>query len=321
MAQGYRGALGREPLTLGGSAPPARTGTPDKRRVFGHVVAVLASLFYATGTALAVLAYRGGANPLSVTTLRTGFALVAIFVLINATGGTLRLAGRDRRFVLALGLVLAIQSISHYVGIQRLPLALATLIFYLFPFYIALGAHLSGQDRITPGILAALAVAFCGLILVLDIGGSMEIDVLGMLFALTGGLAFSVIVLTTQPILRRVADTRAVSFHLHVTTVAVFVLACIVLDEFALPRTRTGWIAFLVVPFFYTAAVIAIYYAIAAIGSVRMSLVTNLEPVAAIVFGFVLLDQTLNWLQLGGAALVVGAVIAVRWDRPRPSTG
>ena len=268
-----------------------------------------------------MVAYRGGANPLSVTTLRTSFALVAIFVLIRATGGVWRLTRRDRRFVLALGLVLAIQSISHYIGIQLLPLALATLLFYFFPFYIAFGAHVTGQERITPGIIVALAVAFCGLILVLDVGGAMRIDPLGVLFALTGGIAFSVIVLSTQPILRRVSDTRAVSLHLHFTTVALFILACIALDEFALPTTRLGWIAFLVVPFFYTAAVIAIYYAIAAIGSIRMSLVTNLEPVAAIVFGFVLLDQTLTWLQLIGAALVVGAIVAVRWDRVRAAPG
>lgn len=293
----------------------------DNRRVFGYAVAVVASLCFATGTALAVFAYGEGADPLSVTTLRTSFALVAIFILIKATGGVWRLERRDRWFMLAMGLVLALQSITHYIGILLLPLAVATLIFFMFPFWIALGAHLSGQDRITPGIIAALVAAFCGLLLVLDVGGSTELDSLGMVFALIAAVGFAVIVLSTQPVLRRIPDTRAVSLHLHVTAVAALILACIVQGEFALPRTQIGWTAFLVVPFFYTAAVIGLYYSIAAIGPVRMSLVTNLEPVAAIVYGFVLLDQELTWLQLAGAALVVGAIVAVRLDRRRPAPG
>lgn len=293
----------------------------DNHRVFGYAVAVAASLCFATGTALAVFAYGEGADPLSVTTLRTSFTVVAIFVLVKATGGIWRLERRDRLFVLAVGLVLAIQSISHYIGIQLLPLAVATLIFFLFPFWIALGAHVTGQDRITPGIIIALAVAFCGLLLVLDVGGSMELDSWGVIFASIAAVAFAVMVLATQPILKRVPDTRAVSLHLHATAVAVFILACIVQDDFALPRTQVGWIAFLVVPFFYTAAVIGIYYSIAAIGSVRMSLVTNLEPVASIVYGFVLLNQALTWMQLAGGVLVVGAIVAVRLDRRRPSSG
>ena len=300
---------------------PGQAAAAGSRRVFGHAVAVLAALSYATGTALAVLAYRDGASPLSVTTLRTGFALIAIFALIRLTGGAWRMEGRDRRLVLALGLVLAVQSISHYIGVKLLPLALATLIFYLFPFYIAFGAHLTRQERITPGIIAALAVAFGGLVLVFDVGGSMKIDPPGVAFALLAGITFAILALAVQPPLRRVADTRAVSLHLHVTTVAAFVLACIVLDEFPLPHTRAGWVAFLTVPFFYTAAVVAIYYSIAAIGPVRMSLVTNLEPVAAIFYGFVLLDQVLSWLQLAGAALIVGAIIAVRLGQARPASG
>ena len=70
---------------------------------------------------------------------------------------------------------------------------------------------------------------------------------------------------------------------------------------------------FAFVPLFYCIAVIGVFYAIGSIGSVRMSLIMNLEPVAAIVFGFVLLGQHLDGPQLLGAALVIGAVVAVRW--------
>lgn len=46
----------------------------------------------------------------------------------------------------------------------------------------------------------------------------------------------------------------------------------------------------------------------------RSSLVMNLEPVASILFGFLLLGQILTPIQLSGAAIVIAAVVAVKLD-------
>ncbi len=40
----------------------------------------------------------------------------------------------------------------------------------------------------------------------------------------------------------------------------------------------------------------------------------NLEPVLSIIFGFLILGQVLTPIQLGGAAIVIAAVIAVKMD-------
>jgi drug/metabolite transporter (DMT)-like permease len=47
-------------------------------------------------------------------------------------------------------------------------------------------------------------------------------------------------------------------------------------------------------------------------GAVPAALSLNLEPVASMFFGFVILGQTLSALQISGAALVIAAVLSVR---------
>ena len=74
-----------------------------------------------------------------------------------------------------------------------------------------------------------------------------------------------------------------------------------------------GWIGFAAVPVFYTIAIASFFAGIARIGGVRTSLVMNLEPVASIALGFIILSQALSFRQLIGAAIVIGAVTAVKW--------
>ena len=283
------------------------------RRVLGYGMAVAASLSFAFGTGLAVYTYGFGTTPLSVTTFRTVLSAIFLLLLIRLTAGSFALLPRDRRIVLALGAVLAVQSITHYIAVLLLPLAHATLLLYTYPFFIAAGSHLIGQERITPAIVAALAVAFAGLVLVLDIGGEFDFSVLGIVLAVTAAASFSVVALVSQPIVRRSPDSRTVTLHLHALPVISFLAASAALGDFSMPHTQEAWIMLAFVPFFYCFAVVGVFYAIGTIGPVRMSLIMNLEPVAAIAFGFLLLGQHLDAPQLLGAALVIGAVVAVRW--------
>jgi drug/metabolite transporter (DMT)-like permease len=91
--------------------------------------------------------------------------------------------------------------------------------------------------------------------------------------------------------------------------------------DIALPETAKGWAGFAALPVFYTIAVTAFFAAISAIGPVRASLFMNIEPVVTIFFGFVVLGQVLTTYQMAGAALVIVAIVAVRWEGARATAG
>ncbi len=284
----------------------------------GPCLVVVAAISFAAGSTTAVVAYDAGATPLSVITTRITFTLLVLFVLIRVTGGELGLPPRDRTIALAIGLVLGVQSYAHYEAIGLLPVAIAILVFYLFPLLVGLISHFTGDEKMSPVLGVSLVVAAFGLFFALDVTGD-GLDVSGIMLAGVAATTFSVVVVVNANLIRRTGRSLPVTFHMNLTASAAFIAISVVLGDFPLPATREGWIAFTAVPVFYSVGLICFFIAVGAMGAVRASLFMNLEPIAAIVLGFTLLGQVLTPLQLLGAGLVVCAIIAGRWSTVRAS--
>jgi drug/metabolite transporter (DMT)-like permease len=155
-----------------------------------------------------------------------------------------------------------------------------------------------------------------GLALALEVGGG-GLDTMGIILAVISAVTFTIVAVTIQPMIARLGDSRPINLHMHCSALAAFVLIDLAVGGFPLPTGAVGWMSFAAVPVFYAVATITIFMSIGYIGPVRTSLVMNLEPVVAIVFGFVLLGQVLTPMQLGGAAIVIAAVVAVKLDGAR----
>jgi drug/metabolite transporter (DMT)-like permease len=97
---------------------------------------------------------------------------------------------------------------------------------------------------------------------------------------------------------------------------AIFVLACAVTGDVALPANATGWAGVVGVPFFYAFAMIGLFAAIARLGPMRTGFYMNFEPIAAVLLSALLLGQTLAPIQLAGAALVIVALVMFRPPAP-----
>lgn len=275
----------------------------------GFAFALLSALGFSATTISAVLSYQGGATPVSVITVRTIFTIGALFIFIRLSGGAIRLPPRDRYLSLALGLLIGLQSYSIFASVELLPVALVTLILYLFPLMTGVAAHFIGQERMTWRLGIALVVAFLGLALALDVTGN-GLQTTGIAFAFSAALLMVVVALTTAPLVARIGDSRPVTFHVHISSAVGFVSASLILGEFPLPETTRGWIGFVAVSLFYATAITAYFGAVRLIGPVRSGLVMNIEPVSSIILGFLILSQALSPIQLVGAALVVGAIVA-----------
>jgi drug/metabolite transporter (DMT)-like permease len=283
------------------------------RPVLGMILAIVAALSFAAGSSSAVIAYQAGASPLSVITTRIVFTIFALWLFIRLTGGRTSLGRRDRNVSLALGLLLGVQAYTLYEAIKMLPVALAILTFYLYPLLIALSVHFMGRERVSPMLALSLVGAFVGLALALDVGGG-GLGATGIILAAISAATFTVIAVTTQPMIARTGDSRPITLHMHYSSLAAFIVIDLALGEYDLPSGAAGWAAYAAVPVLYAIATTSFFIAMGHIGPVRTSLTMNLEPILSIVFGFVLLGQVLTPIQLVGSAIVIAAVVAVKLD-------
>lgn len=289
----------------------APSGTSSPAAAAGHAVVVVSALSFACNNAFAVLAYDGGATPLSLLAVRMLFALAALTLLMKVLGVDVALPRRERRAALGLGVLTGGVSFCLMTAFDLIAVGLAVLIFYLNPVLTGLGAWITGRERLTPGLVAGMAACFGGLALALELRGGSG-DLAGMALAAAAAVFMAALLLLSARVLRD-HDPRVVTIHMHVSATSLAVLACLAAGEFSLPETARGWTGMIAVPVFYTIAIAAFFAGIARIGPLRTSLAMNLEPIASIAAGFALLGQVLTPRQLAGAAVVVAAVTAVKW--------
>ena len=291
---------------------------PVRRRgLIGVALAVGATLTFTASTVGAVFSYEGGGEPLAAISSRYIGAMLVFIPLLHFSGIGFALPRRERAISLALAALAAVQAYCLYNSIAHIAVGLTFAIFYIYPILVALIAIGFRQDRITPAIVVGLVVAFAGLMLVFDVSGE-ESNLWGSLLAIGAAISWSIITVGSSGVMRT-QDPRLFTFYLQLSAGVIYLAICLIVGDVDLPRTAKGWAGLISLPLFYAVSTLGFFGAIAMIGSIRAALLMNLEPVFTIAAGFLILGQVLTPLQLAGAALVIGAVLAVRIEKVRPA--
>ncbi len=280
---------------------------------FGVALALTVAAMFAAGSALAGLAFRHGTEPLTVTTVRTLAAALTLLIALRLRGVPITLTREARRYALALGTLVAFYSWSLYKAVSLMPVALAVLTFYLYPLFTGVVAWTTGRERFTLRTEAALALAFLGLTLALNLRGA-PVSLAGIGFALAAAVGFTAQLVLSSALMGR-NPAQAVSVHMLGSAAVIYVVACVALDNFILPTDTLGWVGFAGTTLSYIGGAIGLYTAISLLGPVKSALVLNIEPVFSMLFGYLLLAQALAPLQILGGALVIAAITLGRAPR------
>lgn len=205
-----------------------------------------------------------------------------------------------------MGVIVAAYSYGLLGSMEHIPVALAVLTFYLYPLLTSLAAWILGQETLSMSMLLCLGVAFAGLAIALDITGNFNATG----FSMAGGAAvlITVLLLLANRVVTGV-DARVLSLHMMASATGVYVFVDVILYEFALPTSSTGFLAFIGSGVFYSFAMVGMFVGISKIGAIRTSMFMNFEPVSSIFFGMIILGQFLQPLQLAGAGIVIAAIV------------
>lgn len=290
-------------------------------RWLGLALLLSISVVFGSNHVAARFAFEHGSNVITAVAFRATFALIFVFVLLAANRVSFALPGATRLRGIVIGLFLLAQSYCVFSAVARIPVALALLAFNTYPIVIALMAWFIEGQRPTTRAMIAMPIALAGLALALDVGGwsgagaasfggRWEEIGIGVLYATGASLTFSAALYLTTRWLRDV-DGRLRTL-LATGTIAVVMLAFgWATNAFALPADTTGWVALILVGLCYSVAVTALFVVLPRIGVVNNSAALNFEPVAVLVMGWVLLGQRMAPLQIFGALVVIGAIIAL----------
>lgn len=271
------------------------------------------------------MALDHGVDVATAVAVRSLGTALAVGALVAVARLRLRPAPRQWRALLAIALLVAAQSACLYSSVARMPVALALIAFNTYPLWTAAWARVVYRHRAERRVLLAMPVILIGLTLALDVtgvatglGAQAQWDRLGtgIVLALGGAALFGLALVLTQ---HEVATLDG-RFRTVVTMGIVGVLAAVAAlarDGPHWPDAAVGWAGLAGLTLLYGTAFTIVFIELPRLGVVGNSPVLNVEPVAALLLAWLLLGQSIAPLQVVGALVVVGAVMALGFRRRR----
>ena len=246
-------------------------------------------------------------SPGMVAWCRVVLAALVLVPLALRAGGVLLW----RRRLPMLALVGLLQVAGPFVlialGEQQISSALAGILVASTPLFTAvLATWVDQEERSTGPRLLGIGLGFVGVALLLgvDLAGSGS-ELLGGAAVLLAGLGYAVAALLAK---HRFGDAEPVSIAAGVMTVSAVMLAPLGLAT--LPDSAPGLgplAAVAALGLLGTGIAFAIFYAlIARVGTARTYVVTYIAPAFAVVYGALLLDESIGPATVAGLALIVG---------------
>jgi drug/metabolite transporter (DMT)-like permease len=274
---------------------------------------MLIACVFGSNHVAARVAFDHGTSVMLAVVVRSTFTSLALLTALKFEGVSLSLPKGIGLKLFATGILLTIQSLCIYSAVAIIPVGLALLTFNTFPFIFALLSWLIEGRRPSNKTLLFMPLALVGLSLALNLFDlSIQADpilmVRGIILSLTASVSFAVVMLVTQRWLV-VVDSRLRSLCMMSTVVVLMGALGLLRDGFALPQDPTGWGALVCVAVLYSIAIISFFVFMPRFGMLDNAAVMNFEPVAALIMGIFILDQTIRPVQTLGVVLVFIAMV------------
>ncbi|WP_457789437.1 EamA family transporter [Pseudomonas sp. PL-6] len=296
---------------------------PFPRHIAALILATLACSFAGNHIA-ARIAFDHDAGLLLAILCRSGVTFLVLTALVLWQRDSLRLSRQTWGWQLVLGLLIAVQSFCIYSAVARIPVGLALLVVNLSPILLALLTWALGGPRPTGRAALIMGLILFGLVLVLDVparlAGQAQLDVRwieGVSFSLTAAAVFAVALWVTEHRLSAMPGrvrsmlTMAVVFSASAMVGASGALP----GGLGLPDAVVGWVALACLVLLYGTAFSVLFICMPRLDIARNAPVMNMEPVAGMLFGWLILDQLLGALQVVGGLIVVGGIVLLAYRR------
>lgn len=281
---------------------------------------LLATIFAANHIA-ARLTFDHGTSIAAAVAVRSGATALVMVGLLRLRGIPLALPRATLLRGLGIGLLVAVQSFCLYSAVAAIPVALALLAFNTFPMLFVLLTWAAGGDNPGRRALVAMPLALVGLVLALDIVGTLEAIAgrwaeigVGVGWALGASTSFALVLFLTTRHLKDVDGRLRTLLMMGATAVAVG-LAGAATSTLALPADGTGWLGLVLLTVLYGTAITSIFTVVPRLAAASNTAALNFEPIAALILGWAILGQSVELRQMVGALIVVGAVILIGTKR------
>ena len=291
-------------------------------RFWGVAFALAGTVSFAFRPILVKLGYAS--HPVTATTLlflRMSLSLPFFLAMAWWFRGEKPISRRDWLGIIGLGFLgYYFASLLDFLGLQYVPAGLGRLIMFLYPTLVVILSAFFLSKSPTRRELAALAITYAGIGLVLSdrLGVAPEHRqfMFGAMLIFASAMCYAVYLVTGSQLVQRVGSARFSAYTMIVSTAPAVVQFLLLepLSALELPA-QLWWYVVLLATVCTVLPVFLVAEALKRIGANHFALVGALGPVTTVLADFVLMDGEMSAVQIVGGALVISGVLLVSMKR------
>jgi drug/metabolite transporter (DMT)-like permease len=284
----------------------------------GLLLAMLGSIAFSGKAIIVKLAYRHGVDAVTLIMYRMLFAL-PMFVLLAwwAGRGKPALTRRDIRMVVLLGFCgYYLASFLDFAGLQFISASLERLILYLNPTIVLLLGVFVFHRKVQRRQLIALAVSYCGVLLVFGHEATLQGAHVAMGAALVFGSAvsYAVYLVYSGEEVQRLGALRLTGLATSVACLLCLVQFMVLRPmSAALVAPEVVWLSVLNATLCTFAPVVMVMMAIERIGATLAAQTGMIGPLSTILMGVLILGEPFTaWVAVGTLLVLAGIWLLAR---------
>jgi len=291
---------------------------PDSSQIGpGTLFTLLAATGFAAVSILTAKATATGLTLATVLAWRYVFAAV-ILTLWVGTHEYKRIPPREMlRFVTIGGFGQAFLVYLALSSLRYIPAATLAFLFYTYPAWVALAQAVRGAEKLDRRRMAALALSFTGIAVMVGMPGAAAIDWRGVALALGAALVYGIYI----PVMRTLQKDHPVappSAYSKIGAALAFLLLSVSDQSFTWRLSPEAWMTIGALAVFST-VLPSVFFLMGLIrlGPVRVAIVSTVEPFLTGLLAVVVLGQPRAWPTRAGGALIILAVVVLQFRRER----
>jgi drug/metabolite transporter (DMT)-like permease len=291
----------------------------------GAVLIVVAAICFGTLGPLSRFAEQAGVGALGLVTWRSavGAACMGLFLLVRrgmgrgSTSSLRNLSTADRWVLVAAAAGNAILNLAVFAAFLRISIALALLVFYLYPVYVAVASALWFGDRLDRTRWLALGVSLSGVVLVVAGAGDLgELDLIGIGLAFVAGVMQTFYMLAARHWLARVPGPQTAALTMGGAAFFYVVVALGAGETAAIAQPLESanalWPVLLAGTVGAGIPTVSYIVGIRLMGAPRAAILATLEPVVGVGLAALLLREQPGVLQLVGGIFIIAAAVLLQ---------
>lgn len=200
---------------------------------------------------------------------------------------------------------------SYQLAIRDVGMAMAAVLLYTAPAWVALMSWLVLKEQMTTTKTACVLMTIIGVACIslgpkLMSGGSIDLNTFGIISGLVAGFTYALYYIFGKKYLHRYATPTIFVYALPVGAALLFPFI-----DFQ-PKSIYAWIMLLSMAAVTAYGAFSVYYAgLKRLEATRASVIATFEPLVAAIFAYLLFGETFSLLGYAGSCLIIAAVFMV----------